>query len=49
MEPGADLQQAADPPLDEDFADGRLRDAGEDLEQGALARPVAPDETRTSP
>ena len=41
---GAHLQQAAHPPVDLGPPAGRLGDAGEDLEQRALARAVAADD-----
>src|SRR5262249_32495603 len=45
VEAGADFQQAADAARDLDLALGRLGDAGEDLEQRALAGAVAADDT----
>ena len=44
MKAGADLEQAADPAFDLDLAAGGGGDAGEDLEQGALAGAVAADD-----
>ena len=44
MKAGADLQQAADAPPHFDHPTGWGRDAREDLEQGALASPVAADD-----
>ena len=44
VEPGAHLEQAADTAPQPDLAGRRRRDPGEQLQQGALARPVAPDE-----
>ena len=46
MEPGAELDHAADPRAagDEQLAGGRPVDAGDDLEERALARSVAADE-----
>ncbi len=46
MKAGAHLQQAGDAPLDLDLPAGRGGDAREDLEQGALAGPVAPDDAQ---
>ena len=43
MEAGAHLQQRAHPPVDLGFALGRLGDPGQDLQQRALAGPVAAD------
>src|SRR5262249_34943909 len=40
----ADLQEARDPPAQQNAPLGRLCDAAEDLEQSALAGPVAPDD-----
>ena len=44
VEAGADLQQAGDPAADDGPAGGRFGDAAEDLQQRALARPVAADD-----
>jgi hypothetical protein len=44
VEAGADLQQAAHTPAHDGASLGRFGDAGEDLEQGALASPVAADD-----
>ena len=44
MEAGADLEQRADPALQQDLAARRLGDAGDDLEQGRLSCTVAPDQ-----
>ncbi len=46
VEAGADLQQAADAPLDLDHAAGGRGDAREDLEQRGLAGAVAPDDAQ---
>ena len=49
MEAGADLQQAADAPAVLDLAGSGGGDAGEDLEQVALAGAVAADSVTTIP
>src|SRR5262249_55102476 len=43
VEPGADLEEAADPPADLGAAAGGRRDPGQDLEKGGLAGAVAAD------
>jgi len=44
MKPGPHLQQASHAPVQVHLAGGGLRDAGKDLEQGALAGSVASDD-----
>ena len=44
MEAGAHLEQAADPAAHHDLPLGRRRDLGEDLQERALARPIAADD-----
>src|SRR5712671_1258249 len=44
MESGADLQEARNPPAQPNPPRGRLRDAADDLEQGALAGAVLADD-----
>ena len=43
MEPRPDLDQGGEPAADFDPAGGRRRDAGEQLQEGALARAVRSD------
>ena len=49
VEAGAHFQQRANPPVDFAVAFGGVGDAREDLEQGALAGPVAPDDAEDLP
>ena len=44
VEAGADFEEAADAAVELDFAGGRFRNLGEDLEQGAFAGAVAADD-----
>ena len=44
MDAGADVEQRADAASRARLAAGRVRDPGEDLQQGGLARPVRPDD-----